>query len=213
MPSTNFEETHSWRYPPLSSASSIRIIHLEPSGDVDSKLKCRLTETSLECNPDYQALSYVWGDAKNPSSILCNGTAFEITRNLTAALRRLRQSHRVISLWVDSICINQGDIAERSEQVRMMDNIYRKASKVLIWLGCEDEYEDTFLAMEYIHDLLRSAPEILLGVRDDPMDLRGVTLSADTQQRLETRDAAHSGSPKFNAFKHLFLRRPWFQRA
>ena len=35
-----------------------------------------------------------------------------------------------------------------------MGDIYQKASEVLIWLGRENEYEDTLVAMEYMQTLL-----------------------------------------------------------
>jgi hypothetical protein len=38
-------------------------------------------------------------------------------------------------IWADAICINQSDLQERSQQVRLMGNIYRNAERVLIWLG------------------------------------------------------------------------------
>lgn len=44
-----------------------------------------------------------------------------------------RKSRRRV-LWVDALCINQSDEQERSHQIALMADIYRKASKVLIWL-------------------------------------------------------------------------------
>lgn len=38
-------------------------------------------------------------------------------------------------LWIDAICINQDDLDERSQQVRLMKNIYSTAGRVLVWLG------------------------------------------------------------------------------
>jgi hypothetical protein len=37
-------------------------------------------------------------------------------------------------LWVDAICINQDDIAERGHQVPLMRKIYSNAMQVVIWL-------------------------------------------------------------------------------
>lgn len=39
------------------------------------------------------------------------------------------------SSWIDALCINQYDEAEKERQVRNMFHIYRKASTVLVWLG------------------------------------------------------------------------------
>jgi hypothetical protein len=36
---------------------------------------------------------------------------------------------------VDSVCIHQDDLEERSRQVQQMHEIYRSAKRVVIWLG------------------------------------------------------------------------------
>lgn len=35
-------------------------------------------------------------------------------------------------LWIDQICINQGDLPERGDQVRRMREVYRKAKAVCV---------------------------------------------------------------------------------
>ena len=60
---------------------------------------------------------------------------FNITANLHSALRSFLLDGRPTFLWADMLCINQGDPAERSEQVRIMDRIYARATSVLVWLG------------------------------------------------------------------------------
>lgn len=40
------------------------------------------------------------------------------------------------------MCINQEDIQERSDQMQMMDIIYQRASRVLIYLGEADDDSD-----------------------------------------------------------------------
>ena len=39
------------------------------------------------------------------------------------------------SMWIDALCINQFDLDERGAQVRIMGDIYRYTSRVLVWLG------------------------------------------------------------------------------
>lgn len=41
-------------------------------------------------------------------------------------------------LWIDAICINQSDADEKSQQVRMMTEIYARASLTFVWVGEED---------------------------------------------------------------------------
>ncbi|RYP76572.1 hypothetical protein DL771_001641 [Monosporascus sp. 5C6A] len=58
-----------------------------------------------------------------------------VTKNLHNALKRLRYPHKVRTLWVDAICINQGNTKERSHQVAFMDMIYKNADAVLVHMG------------------------------------------------------------------------------
>ncbi|KAI0817358.1 heterokaryon incompatibility protein-domain-containing protein [Xylaria sp. FL0064] len=44
-----------------------------------------------------------------------------------------------IPVWIDAICINQDDLSERAQQVKMMRQIYQTASTVKIWLGEEQK--------------------------------------------------------------------------
>jgi hypothetical protein len=49
---------------------------------------------------------------------------------------RIQSRTRPISLvQVDTVCIDQSDMVEKTEQVRMMGDIYELAPTVLIWLG------------------------------------------------------------------------------
>ncbi|KAF2461212.1 heterokaryon incompatibility, partial [Lineolata rhizophorae] len=89
----------------------------------------------LRSSPKYEALSYTWGDALDRHSIACEGKTIRVTANLLSALQHLRQPDVTRILWVDAVCINQGNIAERDAQVRMMGDIYRMAARVLVWLG------------------------------------------------------------------------------
>ncbi|KAL2257153.1 hypothetical protein VTK26DRAFT_590 [Humicola hyalothermophila] len=43
-------------------------------------------------------------------------------------------------IWIDAVCINQTDFEERAHQVKMMDQIYRKAAHTTIWLGRADQF-------------------------------------------------------------------------
>lgn len=96
---------------------------------------------------EYEALSYVWGssevheyahvvsgDKRSQSS--CLGLA----KNLSEAIRHLRDSQERKVMWIDAICINQGDVTERSEQIKRMDIVFRRARRVVAWLGpmCRD---------------------------------------------------------------------------
>ena len=88
-------------------------------------------------HPDFVALSYVWGDAESPVAIQVEGCGtIQITRNLYNILVCLDTEHECPSrLWVDAMCINQEDLAERASQVSIMNQIYSSASHVLVFLS------------------------------------------------------------------------------
>ncbi|RDW58643.1 hypothetical protein BP6252_13119 [Coleophoma cylindrospora] len=89
----------------------------------------------------YQALSYTWGPPKPTAPIICNGQVLNVTMNLYEALLYLR--HRgVRRIWIDAICINQQDLKERGEQVKLMQLIYQQATSLIIWLGAGSESSD-----------------------------------------------------------------------
>jgi hypothetical protein len=67
-----------------------------------------------------------------------------VTANLEAAFRRLR-SKGYSRLWVDAICINQEDKAEKSRQLLLMGSIYRRAKEVAAWTGEEDDQSNAVM--------------------------------------------------------------------
>lgn len=84
----------------------------------------------------YQAISYTWGASDEAKTIkLHEQSGFAVTDNLFRALQRLRHSKRDRVLWIDAICINQGDLEERALQVSIMTEIYRTCYNLIIWLG------------------------------------------------------------------------------
>ncbi|KAK8085434.1 hypothetical protein PG997_006705 [Apiospora hydei] len=128
-------------YAPLNPAtpedpatSDVRFLELLP-GDFDEAMHCSLRTCSLKNHPKYEALSYVWGDARVTKPVYVNGHLVQVTSNLTTALRYLRHHQRPRTLWVDAICINQADILEKGQQVPLMGLIYSQCSQTVAWLG------------------------------------------------------------------------------
>jgi hypothetical protein len=88
----------------------------------------------------YEALSYTWGDASKLKPIIIGAShEFYVTSNCYDALRRLRDHDGKRLIWIDAICINQEDDAERTQQIGIMGEIYGCASQVLVYLGEADQ--------------------------------------------------------------------------
>ena len=123
-------------YSPLDSAKrEIRLVKLLTNPDPKSPVICELVTVSLRSKPSYNALSYVWGDRKDTTSIILNNEVFAVTRNLKAALRSLREPDVEVLIWIDALCINQGDDTERMHQVEQMHDIYKNTKRTLAWFG------------------------------------------------------------------------------
>jgi hypothetical protein len=58
--------------------SEIRLLEILSLSNDDPVLKCRLVVASLEDNPSYIALSYVWGDPSVTENIVVNGSIMAI---------------------------------------------------------------------------------------------------------------------------------------
>lgn len=94
------------------SRGQIRLLHLLP-GDVDDEICCTLEVVSLDDVPDYEALSYVWGSPNQLTHIKFDGHTFQVRKNLRRALTGIRRVYSERVVWVDALCINQDDMAER----------------------------------------------------------------------------------------------------
>ena len=132
-----------YQYSPLDpSQRQIRLVLLEPGAWPDG-IRCSIHTIAFDGQPKYDALSYVWGDAKNRKTIQLNGHSFEVTENLWIVLRRLRDHGIRRELWIDAICINQSDNEEKSQQVSMMRDIYGGCHEAIIWLGEDPHVAET----------------------------------------------------------------------
>jgi Heterokaryon incompatibility protein (HET) len=115
-------------------------------------------EVEVQWVPEYEALSYTWGDPNCTRPINANGVEMQVTTNLFAALRALRQADADRVLWVDALCIDQKNTQERSDQVQRMRSIYQRAQQTVMWLGDSDESSDR--AIEVLEKLNGSQAQI-----------------------------------------------------
>lgn len=133
-----------FNYQPLQEPMHFRLLKLLP-GERDETLKCSLTHSSLKSHLYYYAVSYTWGNPGLFHEIELGGVVHSIRANLFDFLQQLRQTHTAVTLWVDALCINQDDTAEKNIQVPLMGLIYSYAKSVLVWLGPQaDGSEDYF---------------------------------------------------------------------
>jgi hypothetical protein len=126
------------QYDALPEGRWFRFLRLHP-GHFNDPLGCELVSTALDDAPQYNALSYVWGDPGKFEAITYSRYKREITVGLFQGLRRLRGMDKVKMAWANAICINQSDNKEKSFQVIQMSDIYDNAAEVIVWLGRDDD--------------------------------------------------------------------------
>jgi Heterokaryon incompatibility protein (HET) len=149
----------------------IRLLFIVPNADLNSQIELLMFRRLLDEAPPYQALSYTGGypfphshhDVEEEERsyqltkiVLVNGIEFPVKLNQYQALLRFRRTHPSVALWIDSICINEGDPIERPEQVRIMGEIYGKSEEVIIWLGEVASRSETNIALGMIKGIIKS---------------------------------------------------------
>lgn len=126
---------------PNEGRNHIRILTIHP-GHFEDELFITFTACpfSKDQHPQYEALSYAWGPADNPQNVTVAGKGtIPTTPNLDVALRYLRRTDVARTMWIDALCINQSDAAEKSKQITMMGDVYRLAHRVIAWIGPDDD--------------------------------------------------------------------------
>ncbi|KAK2755854.1 ankyrin and het domain-containing protein [Colletotrichum kahawae] len=193
--------TAAYQYEPLLSPGSIRLLVLQPSASHDAELRgsllcMTLAEADYDLLDPYTALSYVWGSDEKPCLIFLDGKEFGITQSLNDALRDLRDATRARRIWADALCINQGDIPERNDQVKQMGKIYGLASSTIIYLG-----QLTEDAAEVLVATTWKAPEADNEIYDNATNpaADGGTNQAETDALVKVASRG-------------LLSRPWFKR-
>jgi hypothetical protein len=186
-------------YTSLRTPTSIRLIELLPGAE-DAPLQCAITQVRRDdVETNYEALSYAWGEPKFTQRLeeATTNTVISITESLHEALQALRNSHTSRWMWVDAVCIAQGDVQEKNHQVRQMADIYREAESVIVWIG-NDDFLDIF---EKLSDVARACQKaIQSGYASDAKDCitnEEVNTALRQCNLQEFRD---------------FLDRPWFSR-
>lgn len=120
-----------------TNASQVRLLDISAPTSHTGLISCVLRHVSLDTDPVpvFEAISYYWGGASERRDILLNGEIVSVPVNTELALRCMANGHRDRTVWIDALCINQTDNAERQQQVELMGRIYSSAQRTLVYLG------------------------------------------------------------------------------
>ncbi|EPE31525.1 hypothetical protein GLAREA_12281 [Glarea lozoyensis ATCC 20868] len=161
-------------------------------------IQANLITMDLDNPIPYEAISYVWGTSPiKDNPILLNNTRFYLTDIVHSILLRRSSLFRTRYIWIDSICVDQSNISERSSQVRLMREIYQSCYRVYICLG---ESDTAWLAMALFSELV-----LLKQV------LSREAFAAHTFAYFATRGKDYNVSARLLALIEL-LHHPWFSR-
>ena len=141
-------------YRPLIYKEDVRLLVLEP-GAFEDDVSFILEHIKLgHDNVPYEALSYAWGTSKNAQSLpAVAGSCPPVSPNLLSALHHLRYSDHPRRLGIDAFCIDQSDLEERGQQVRLMGSIFSTANRVVVWLGEKyDRSDRAFSSLMQLYD-------------------------------------------------------------
>ncbi|KAB5528990.1 heterokaryon incompatibility protein-domain-containing protein [Coniochaeta sp. 2T2.1] len=217
----NDDELAPFSHPRIDAADQIRLMTLlppkrNPGPDSMESLRCTITPHTLATAPPFEALSYTWGGIHRhlPISVVSKGSGGEKTEEalfatpqLLMALRRLRATTPRV-LWVDQLCIDQDNVAEKGPQIQLMGEIYRRAERVVIWLG-EDEIDRMYKESDgqHIADLVTALGNVAeAGTQGSLMEASSL-VNFDHSYHYETPELRRG-----RAVCNMLLR-PWFRRA
>ncbi|CAG8974928.1 hypothetical protein HYALB_00007605 [Hymenoscyphus albidus] len=135
-----------YHYQKLNGENELRLLCVRQSADSCS---FEIVHHTLSEFLEYEAISYVWGNPERTHTLLLAGdVTIPLTSSLYTALPYLAARSRTGYLWIDQICINQKDVGERNAEVPKMGTVYKRATRVIAWLGEDDS--DTRLIQEII---------------------------------------------------------------
>ncbi|CAG8949825.1 hypothetical protein HYFRA_00004150 [Hymenoscyphus fraxineus] len=152
----------------------IRLVEIEP-GEEDDELKLHIYTKLFWPNsridwrnhrpqiPKYSALSYMWYNAAKRGKIVvnCDGASKSLDYNINAFLHELRKRGELGPFWFDVLSIDQKDDEEKRRTIGIMDEIYRNAEEVIVWLGEDDKSVNMEAASDLTQILSYNKSELL----------------------------------------------------
>ncbi|KAF5982077.1 heterokaryon incompatibility het-6 [Fusarium coicis] len=192
-------------YPPLFG-NYIRILDINVKEE-NSEPIGNFRVVPLDDPPEYTAISYCWDNSADIARIeFDNGDSLPLSQTLLDLFISLKKKSSKLTVWIDAICINQHDTAEKEFQVPLMGKIYSRSAEVLVWLGKSDDVtKNAFRFMKRDENEIETRPEPLVRSTSFYDKFRSLYRKAPWPNRHETDESGLESML-------LLLQRPWFQR-
>lgn len=117
------------------------------------ELLCEFIRTLVDDAPPFEAVSYTWGGESMSEAIVVDGQRLSVTPTVASWLRYRRSFFSEAFLWIDAVCINQKDQKEKTDQILLMQHIYARSTRTIVWLGRPAEVHDSYEARSLIMTL------------------------------------------------------------
>jgi hypothetical protein len=123
-------------------------------------------------------------------------------------LQCLRKPTRTRYLWIDAICLNQADLAEKAVQIPLIGDVYKQARKTHIYLRSQIL---TSSALNLFHSFHRIHDFYLDGKTLDSKEIHDFDLDGRT---FDATDEERNGGLFSQVFQALvaLVQDPWFRR-
>ena len=171
--------------PILKDFRILKLHRKSPTGNI----RCSMKDVFLRDAIQFEAISYTWGDATATHTIQIDDSYYVLSGNAYNALSSLASATCSKYVWMDSVCIDQSNNEEKNQQILIMEEIYSRATCVVVWLGDSDDYH---LAFELQQELMYFIQTL-------------------TMTELYVKYSPQTSTPKWQALNKL-LRSPWFDR-
>jgi hypothetical protein len=209
-------------YQPLKDPDGIRIdpdgvrlLRLLPQPTRSGfPVHCELLHANIASLPNFIAVSHCWGRPKpeEMEEIIINGWSHKVSPSIHSLLLSKRSALRTVVVWIDSICINQKDDAEKSRQVGLhMRHIFESAAHTIGWLGDHPDAKEIF---DNIRSLIQTKEKpSTMGFALRPLQyLKQLPSKVQSIIWKKEKSAADDLNPRPFQYLEPLLSNPWFER-
>jgi hypothetical protein len=124
----------SFQYNPLEAAREFRLLRINP-GARSREPSCDLVHAILENASPFEAVSYTWGPVPPSIPISVGSHSMLVTAAVDDFIFSRHSIVHTQYVWIDAICIDQQNMAEKTKQLPLMTEIYSRCSRVIVWLS------------------------------------------------------------------------------
>jgi hypothetical protein len=185
-----------YAYSPLDAANrEFRILRLRRR-TLRAELVCDFIQVPVDETPPFEGVSYAWGGEQLTEAIMVDGKRLAVTPTVLKLLWYRRSFFSEAYLWIDALCIDQRNQGEKEDQIPLMRDIYKTASRTLVWLAHPSDAPRAHKARGLSMNIISLGARMELGV-----------LSADQVLYILSSD---SGMPALGSMlSRAFFERLW----